>query len=107
MPAGSDKITWMNVSDSAPLARNEAVVFTELDGDVVMLDAKAGRYYELDSVGSRIWTLLEDKPTLAQLRDALAVEFDVGGEALLEDIHQFMSELAKRGLVAEAGDEAE
>ena len=93
--------------DDTPLARNEAVVFTELDGEVVMLDAKAGRYYELDSVGSRIWTLLEDKPTMAQLRAALAAEFDVSSETCLEDISHFMNELAKRGLVAEVVDGAE
>ncbi len=97
----------MNLPDPASLVRNEAIVFTELDGVVVMLDAKVGRYYELDPVGSRIWTLLEDKPSLVQLRDALTTEFDVSGEACLEELTQFMSELTKRGLVTEAGDGAE
>lgn len=91
---------------SAPLARSESVVFSELDDQVVMLDSRAGRYYELDVIGARIWMLLKDRLTLAQLRDALTAEYDVDDETCLRDLASFLEELAALGLVAVASEEA-
>lgn len=96
----------MTLSTTAPLVRSEAVVFTELDGEVVMLDTEAGQYYELDSIGSRIWMLLEDSPSMARLRDALTAEFDVDAETCRNDLASFLENLAELGLVASAADEA-
>ncbi len=91
---------------SAPLARSESVVFSELDDQVVMLDSRAGRYYELDAIGARIWMLLKDRLTLAQLRDALTAEYDVDDETCLGDLVNFLEELVGLGLVAVDSEEA-
>lgn len=96
----------MTLSTTAPLVRSEAVVFTELEGEVVMLDTEGGQYYELDSIGSRIWMLLEDRPSMAKLKDALTAEFDVDEETCRVDLADFIENLAKLGLVASAVDEA-
>ncbi len=97
----------MPLSVSTPLARSESVVFAELGDQVVMLDTKAGRYYELDAVGTRVWELLEGRLSMAGLRDALTAEFDVDEETCLNDLSGFLEELAALGLVAAALDGAE
>ena len=96
----------MSLPASAPLVRSESVVFTELDDEVVMLDVKSGQYYELDAIGARIWVLLEDKPSMTALRDALTAEYDVDGETCLKDLDDFIGNLAQLGLVAAAPDES-
>ena len=90
----------MTLPISAPLARSGAAVFTELDDQVVMLDTEGGKYYELDPVGSRIWVLLEGEPSIAELRDALAAEFEVDAETCLNDLAEFLENLIELGLVA-------
>ncbi len=92
----------MSLPISAPLVRSESVVFTELDDQVVMLDPESAKYYELDPVGARIWMLLEDKPSMTELRDALTAEFDVDGETCLNDLADFLDNLAGLGLISAA-----
>ena len=38
---------------------NDDVLFQELDGEGVLLNLKTGVYFGLDSVGARVWQLLE------------------------------------------------
>lgn len=91
------------VSDT-PL-RSKATEFAELDdGTVVLLDIESGRYYEFDPVGSRIWKLLEDSPSMTQLRDALTAEFDVDDATCLDDLADFLGRLAELGLVGAAAE---
>lgn len=95
----------MAPSNSAPLAHSKSVVFADLGEETVILDTESGKYYELDSVGARIWALLEDKPTMAELRDKLTDEFDVDGETLLKDLSDFLGTLGGYGLIAAACEE--
>ena len=90
----------MNLSTSVPLTRKKSVVFTELDDQVVMLDTRSGKYLELDSIGSRIWMMLEGEPSMIKLRDALIDEFDVDGETCLSDLAEFVSRLIELELVS-------
>ena len=65
------------VAPTSQVSRNEAIVFTDLDDTIVMMDVDEGQYYELDPVGARIWGLLETGRSAADLCDTLAAEFDV------------------------------
>ncbi len=90
----------MNFPVSAPHAHGKAVVYTELDdATVVLLDTVKGAYYELDAVGSRIWQLLEGGLSAMQLRDALTGEFDVDEPTCLDDLADFLGNLAELGLI--------
>ena len=90
----------MNLPTFVPLMRKKSVVFTELDDQVVMLDTRSGKYLELDSIGSRIWMMLEGEPSMIKLRDALIDEFDVDEETCLSDLAEFVSRLIELELVS-------
>ena len=70
-----------------------------------MLDVNSGKYYELDTIGARIWVLLEDKPSISMLRDALTAEYDVDSETCLNDLNDFLENLAGLGLIETMPDE--
>ena len=93
----------MNLPISASLARSKSAVYTQIDDQVVMLDAERGEYYELDPIGSRIWMLLEDGQVMEKLRDALTAEYDVDGETCLRDLAGFLGQLSELGLVEVMG----
>lgn len=80
-------------------ARNEALIFTELDDTVVMMDADEGRYYELDPVGARIWALLETARPVAEVCDALVAEYEVAPDTCRADVLAFLEEAAGRGII--------
>lgn len=97
--------SMLTMQDSASITRNKSVVFTELDGEVIILDTGSGKYYEMDSIGSRIWMLLECNPSLMDLQKILTAEFDVDDQTCFKDISDFIGNLAELGLISETCDE--
>ena len=64
-----------------------------------ILNLKNGIYYGLDPVGARVWNLLQQPRTVAELRDILAAEYDADGVRLESDIRDLLSRLAENELV--------
>jgi hypothetical protein len=50
-------------------------------------------------VGARIWALLQEAPTLLQVRDQIVEEFDVEAEQCEQDLVTLVQELEDAGLV--------
>ena len=89
----------MNIDPSSMVARNEAIVFTDLDDTVVMMDVDEGQYYELDPIGARIWTLIEAARPVAEICDALAGEYDVDPDTCRHDTLEFLQTASEHRLV--------
>lgn len=85
---------------SSSVRATEDVVFRELDGEAVLLNLATGTYFGLDSVGTRIWQLLEHLHRLDAVRDALVAEYDVEVPAAEADLINLVDRLAAHGLVA-------
>ena len=59
------------------------VVFRELEGEAVLLDLESGTYFGLNAVGTRIWSLIQERDSLRAVLDAITDEYDAMPEALL------------------------
>ena len=79
-------------------------VSTDLGGEVAILDLKGATYYGLDAVGARIWGLLQEPKTVAEIRDVLLSEYEVEPDRCERDLIALLRRLADEGLV-EAGDD--
>ena len=77
----------------------EAVLFRDLDGEAVLLETVTGRYYGLDEVGTRMWSLLQAHGDSEAVCRALCAEYDVSEVRLREDLAQLIAALAARGLL--------
>ncbi|MBN8262825.1 MAG: PqqD family protein [Xanthomonadales bacterium] len=75
------------------------VLMQEVGGEAVLLDLASERYFGLDPVGTRIWQLLADAPSLAQVHAALCDEFDATPERIGEDLLALVGQLSEAGLV--------
>lgn len=71
--------------------------------EAVILHLEDGTYYGLNPVGAAVWKLIERPRTVAQLRDAVVKEFEVGGAECERDLLSLLESLARSGLV-EVGD---
>ena len=99
----------MNVTLDSVAERNPAMIFTDLDDTVVMMDADKGMYYELDPIATRVWTLLETARSVAAVCDVLAGEYDVSSEVCRRDVLALLRQARELGIVevrAPAHDEA-
>ena len=75
------------------------VLFQELDGEAVLLDLASESYFGLDSVGTRIWQLLQEHGSLRTILDTMLDEYDVEPARLEEDLLKHVGDLADAGLV--------
>jgi hypothetical protein len=90
------------LSTQSVVVAAEAQVSADLAGEVVILNLADGVYYGLDPVGARIWALLQEPRTVAELRDALLEEYEVDPEHCEHDILLLLQELAAAGLITVA-----
>ena len=89
----------MTIDLSSMAARNEAIVFTDLDDTIVMMDVDEGQYYELDTVGAKIWALIEDPRPVAEICDALAGEFDVDPDTCRDETLEFLQTASEHRII--------
>lgn len=79
--------------------RNPDIVYSTIDGEVVMMSLDLGEYYGLDAIGSRIWLLLENPMRVGELCAILAGDFDVDPERCGNDVGGFLAEILDCGLI--------
>lgn len=87
----------MDADTRVAAARDQVSV--EVEGEAVILSLADGVYYGLDPVGARVWTLLEQPRTVAELRDAVVAEWEVDAPTAERDLLVLLDALAARGLV--------
>lgn len=84
------------------------VLATGQGDELVLLDLYADRYYTLNAVGSRIWTLLTAGVTRDQLVTAVRTEYElpatIDGDRVARDVDRLLAELRGAGLIVASPD---
>lgn len=80
----------------------EEVLSRELDGEMVLLDLRSGRYFGLNATAARVWDMLKAQTDADVMAQTLVDEFEVTTERAEADIHAFVSVLVERGLASYA-----
>ena len=58
----------------------------QVGDETVILDLGSGTYYGLDLVGQRIWLLMGEGKTLADICERLLEEYEISREELTRDV---------------------
>lgn len=87
------------VSLNSMVTASADLISSDLAGEVIMLDLKSGIYYGLDSVGARIWSLLQEPKSIIQIRDVILAEYDVDQDRCEQDLRVLIDEMLSRGLI--------
>ncbi len=75
------------------VARSDELVSAEMGKEMVMMSLQQGQYFGLNTIGSRIWELLEQPMTVAELCKRLVVSYAVDPETCQQDTLDFLQEL--------------
>ena len=86
------------MKDSIISATKEQVS-CDLAGDTAILDLKSGQYYGLNPVGARIWNLIQEPKTVADVLRVIVDEYDVEASSCERDLVKLIEELQGKGLV--------
>ena len=92
----------MLTSQSVP-RRKPGILVSQVDGSLVLLDAKGGNYFALDEVGCRIWELSDGSKSIEEVAQALADEYAAPTDEIEADIIELLSEMANENLVEQVG----
>lgn len=93
------------ISEDSVVLRRDDALFADLDrGEAAILNLGDGVYYGLNPVAARVWHLLPDHKTVAELRDVLSQEFEVDADRLMRDLIRLIERLAGLGLVEARSD---
>jgi len=87
------------LSDQTRIVATKDQVSCDLAGEAAILNLKNGVYYGLDPVGARIWNLIQEPKTLAQIRETILAEYDVEPDRLNADLHSLLAQLADQQLI--------
>ena len=78
--------------------KNENFVFRQIDDETILVPIKnnvgdMGSIYNLNEVGAYIWEHLDGEKTLSDIKNKIAVEFEVSPETAEEDLMEFVNQL--------------
>jgi hypothetical protein len=75
------------------------VVFRNLAGESVLLNLDTGTYFGLDAIGTRLWNLVAEHRSTAQVINILLSEYDVDEPRLQTDVNTLIDQLLAKGLL--------
>jgi hypothetical protein len=83
--------------DQTVVDRSPSMAWQTIDGETVLLNIDGRELMGLNAVGARVWELADGEHTVAQIAEAVTVEFTVGRDEALADVRRFVTELLELG----------
>ena len=71
----------------------------QVGNESVILDLSSGTYYGLDPVGARMWQLMTEGQSLAQVCESMLAEYEVTREDIERDVLTLVQTLVDKQLV--------
>ena len=89
----------MSISFSDSVKIPDDVLISNLQDESVILNLDSERYYGLDSIGTRILSVLTTSESIEAAYNTLIQEYDVDRQALRQDLIALVENLVAQGLV--------
>ena len=89
----------LKISQTAVITATPNQLSSELGGEAIILNMASGVYYGLNEVGARVWELVQQPRSLAELHSMLLEEYDVQPEVCKRDLVKIISMLQDARLV--------
>ena len=76
----------------------DCVVTRAVKGSTVLLHTETGRYFTLDDIGGRVWTVLTSSASIQDAHDTLQSEYAADAGEVARDIDALIEALCREGL---------
>lgn len=87
----------ITITQKVVLAQN--VIVENLDQESVLLNLDTLTYSSQDDVGTRMFNVLLESPSIDQAYQTLLEEYQVDSELLKQDLFNYIEQLAEQGLI--------
>ena len=89
----------MAISFSDRVTVPDEVLISNLQDESVILNLNSERYFGLDDVGTRMFSVLAESNTIEAAYERLFAEYDVDPQLLRNDLTSLIENLLQQGLV--------
>lgn len=79
--------------------QSENGIVGDMNGEKVMLGLHTGKYYNLGTIGGRIWELLSEPISVNRLIDELVREYEVERSVCEREVADFLQRLHQEALI--------
>ena len=86
------------ITTASVVVASRKQVSTPTGSEAVVLSIDEGAYYGLNTVGARIWSLIQEPRRVAEVCAVVVEEYDVPPERCERDVLSLLAELADKGL---------
>lgn len=83
--------------------RNQSALWTELDGQFMLMNIENGAYYEAAGVGGAIWHMLATPRSETEIVDYVVANYRVDRDECARDVQSFLEKLVASNMVLEQG----
>jgi hypothetical protein len=97
----------ISIDSSTIVARSGQLLYSTVDGDVTMMSVDTGNYYSLTAVGARIWLLLEQPQSAAEVCNRLMKEYRVERGRCEHEVLGVFQKMIDEGVLIIAAAEAQ
>ena len=87
----------MNIKSKITLSKN--VFAQEIDEETIILDSETQEYFSINEIGKVIWSLIEEKKNLEEIKAEMLDMYEVPQEQLEKDLLNFIQALEQKGLI--------
>lgn len=81
------------------VAGKKEIATADMDGEVVMMSLETGKYYNLGSMGTIIWGMIENPVSVETIISKLLDTYDVTRQQCETEVLSFLNAMAKQGLL--------
>lgn len=76
-----------------------AIIHSNVEGQVIIVNLAAGIYYHLENIGAAVWNFLSSNPTFEELVQSFSEKSGTSRAEAEAAISQFLSKLREEGLI--------
>jgi hypothetical protein len=88
-----------DISPSSIVVCTDENLYCDLQGEAVVLNIQSGIYFGLNTLGARIWELIQKPAKVSFVRDELVKEFDIHPANCEADLLVFLKQLQANALI--------
>lgn len=90
----------INLNGENIVAQNKEIDVSDLNGEKVMMNIDKGEYFSLNSLGSRVWELIDTPRKINDVVNNLLEEYEVSEEECRDNVMKFFNTLNHVNLIS-------
>jgi len=81
------------------IQRNTDLIHANIDNETMLMSLSNGEYYGMNDIGSKIWELLENSMSVAELISELTNIYELTAKQCEQDIQPFLTSLHDKDII--------